>query len=310
MKIIFMGTSEFAVSSLAKLIESGHDVIEVVSQPDKPKGRGKKIIPTPVKTAALNHDIPVYQPLKIKNAEAVTHIHSLKPDVIVVVSYGQIIPPAILDYPRFGCINVHASLLPEFRGAAPVQRALMEGRKVTGVTTMYMDEGLDTGDIIMQNQFTLSEDIDHGQLEAILSEKGADLLIDTLKSLENGSVVRIPQDNEESTYAGMITREDEYINWDDTAVSLHNRIRALCPRPGAYTTIDGMKLKIFKSRVVNTNGNGVIGQVDRLSNEGFVVQTGKGLLEVMEIQKEGKKRMSSRDFLKGFKLEPGIVLGN
>ncbi|MDD2585543.1 MAG: methionyl-tRNA formyltransferase [Syntrophomonadaceae bacterium] len=310
MKIIFMGTSEFAVPSLTKLINSGHNLIEIISQPDRPKGRGKKILPTPVKKVALDYNLPVYQPVKIKHPDAVKHICSLDVDCIVVASYGQIIPAEILNLPRFGCINVHASLLPEFRGAAPIQRAIMAGKKVTGITTMYMDEGLDTGDIIMQKEISIEDDMDHGTLESVLAESGADLLLDTLKALENGSAVRIPQDNSKASYAQMITRDDEIISWSHSAETVHNTIRALCPKPGAYTTIAENKIKIFKSRVVNTNGNGVVGQINSLTSEGFVVQTGAGLLEILEIQKAGKKRMSSSDFLKGFKLEPGTLIGD
>lgn len=310
MKIIYMGTSEFAVPSLIKLIKSGHKLIEVISQPDRPKGRGKKILPTPVKQVALDYNLPVYQPAKIKHPDAINHICSLDVDCIVVASYGQIIPAEILNFPQFGCINVHASLLPEFRGAAPIQRAIMAGKEVTGITTMYMDEGLDTGDIIMQKGISILDDMDHGSLESALAESGADLLLDTLRALENGSAVRVSQDNSKASYAQMITKDDEIINWSHSAVAIHNTIRALCPRPGAYTTIDGNKIKIFNSRVVNTNGNGVVGQIDSLTSEGFVVQTGEGLLEILEIQKAGKKRMSSSDFMKGFKLEPGTLIGD
>ena len=186
----------------------------------------------------------------------------------------------------------------------------MAGKKVTGITTMYMDEGLDTGDIIMQKEISIEDDMDHGTLESVLAESGADLLLDTLKVLENGSAVRIPQDNSKASYAQMITRDDEIISWSHSAETVHNTIRALCPKPGAYTTIAENKIKIFKSRVVNTNGNGVVGQINSLTSEGFVVQTGAGLLEILEIQKAGKKRMSSSDFLKGFKLEPGTLIGD
>lgn len=308
MKIIFMGTSAFAIPSLLA-INSHHQLSAVVSQPDRPKGRGKKLAFTPVKECALANQLAVLQFGDIKKEEAYEQIKALEADLIVVVSYGQIIPQNILEYPSLGCINLHASLLPKYRGAAPIQRALMAGEKLTGITTMFMDEGLDTGDIIKQVKIEISEDMDHGELETILAQKGARLLLDTISDLQKGSYERRIQDDSEATYAGTLKKEDEIIKWSDSAFAIHNRVRALSPLPGAFTMINGSKIKIFKTRVVDTDERCEIGRVCSVGNEGFTVQTGNGILEILEIQKEGKKRMLCRDFLRGFKLNSGDILG-
>ncbi len=308
MNIVYMGTSVFAVPSLQSLIASRHQVVGVISQPDRPRGRGKRISPTPVKEIAQQHGIPVYQPAKIKAPEATQQIRLWQPELIVVVSYGQIIPPEILEYPAAGCINVHASLLPRYRGAAPIQRALMEGEKTSGITTMFMDEGLDTGDIILQLDIPVKDEYDHGQLEAILAEKGALLLEETIDQLENGTAPRIPQQHELASYASRIGPEDEKIDWVQPAESIHNQIRALSPAPGAWISIDTYKTKVFKSRVISNDGSGVISQVVEVGSEGFTVQSGKGIIEILEVQRAGKKRMPARDFLRGCKLQPGTLL--
>ena len=308
MNIVYMGTSVFAVPSLQSLIASRHQVVGVISQPDRPRGRGKRISPTPVKEIAQQHGIPVYQPAKIKAPEATQQIRLWQPELIVVVSYGQIIPPEILEYPAAGCINVHASLLPRYRGAAPIQRALMEGEKTSGITTMFMDEGLDTGDIILQLDIPVKDEYDHGQLEAILAEKGALLLEETIDQLENGTAPRIPQQHELASYASRIGPEDEKIDWVQPAESIHNQIRALSPAPGAWISIDTYKTKVFKSRVISNDRSGVISQVVEVGSEGFTVQSGKGIIEILEVQRAGKKRMPARDFLRGCKLQPGTLL--
>jgi len=303
-----MGTSVFAVPSLQSLITSRHQVVGVVSQPDRPRGRGKRISPTPVKKIAQQHGIPVYQPARIKEPDAIQQIKSWQPELIVVVSYGQIIPPEILEYPAAGCINVHASLLPRYRGAAPIQRALMDGEKISGITTMFMDEGLDTGDIILQLDVPIKDEYDHGQLEAILAEKGALLLGETIDQVENGTAPRIPQNHELASYASRITREDEKIDWSQPAESIHNQIRALSPRPGAWTNLGKYKTKIYKSRVINNDKSGVISQIIEVGSEGFSVQSGKGIIEILEVQREGRKRMPASDFLRGYQLQPGTLL--
>jgi len=309
LKIVFMGTSSFAVPSLKSLIESPYQVVGIISQPDRPKGRGKKLSPPPVKKIAESHNLPVFQPKSIKDIAAVDQVKCWEPDLIIVVSYGQIIPSGILDYPLYGCINVHASLLPKYRGAAPIQRALMAGEKATGITTMFMDEGLDTGDIIMQRPVSIDNMVNHGELETELAEIGAQLLMDTIEALNKKNITRKKQDNQRATYAHMLTREEEGIDWREPAVAVHNKIRAMSPVPGAYFYADGMRVKVYKSRVYEEKGNGVISQVVDYTDDGFIVQTADGLVEILEVQKEGKKRMLSRDFLKGFNLKPGTLLG-
>lgn len=308
MKIVFMGTSDYAVPSMAKIIDSQHNIVGVVTQPDRPQGRGKKEIPSPIKQLALEHQLDIFQPAKIKDEAAMDKIRCWEADLIVVVAYGQIIPREILDSPRLGCINVHASLLPHYRGAAPIQRSIMAGDKVSGVTTMFMNEGLDTGDIVLQMPVEIDEDMDYGELKSILAQVGADLLVDTIAVLASGSRPRRKQDDHRSSYAPKLTREDEKIIWDNEAVVIRNQIRALSPQPGAFTSFNGDKFKIFNCRLMNDAGTGVKGQVTNITKDGFCVQTGQGILEVLEVQKEGKKRISCRDFLKGFKLSKEDVL--
>ncbi|CFX77230.1 Methionyl-tRNA formyltransferase [Syntrophomonas zehnderi OL-4] len=310
MNIIFMGTSDFAVPSLLKLIESPDEILTVVTQPDRPRGRGNKFVPSPVKEVALKYELPLFQPARIKIEESVDRIQSLEADIIVVASYGQIIPPELLDYPRLGCINVHASLLPRYRGAAPIQRAIMAGEEISGVTTMAMDSGLDTGDIILQMPVPIPPEMDHGQYEQLLAVAGADLLMDTLAILKSGSFPRKKQNPFLASYAHMLTREEEEINWQDEAISIHNRIRALSPKPAAYTSFQGKRFKIFKSRTLPDDAPGEPGEIVAIVTDGFIVKSSRGLLEIREVQMEGRKRMPSGDFLKGFKLKVGDILGN
>ncbi len=309
MKVVFMGTSVFAVPSLLKLYQNGYHITGVVSQPDKARGRGKKLSPTPIKETALRLELGIYQTNNIKSDEALAKIQEWDPDIIVVASYGQIIPEPILIYPTYGCINVHASILPEYRGAAPIQRALMAGEDSSGVTIMYMDKGLDTGDILAQLEVPIRDEMDHGALEIILAEKGAKLLIQVLKELEQGSAARKKQDDTQATYAHMLRPEDEIIKWSDPNRKIFNQIRALSPSPGAYTWLDDKKIKIFVSRTIDESAEGQIGQVVRLSKEGFLVKTGDKLLEVLEVQKEGKNRIKAVDFLRGYKVIMGKHLG-
>lgn len=308
MKVVFMGTSEFAVPSLAKLIDSQHSILGVVTQPDRPQGRGKKLVFSPVKTLAARHGLEIYQPLRIKDEYAVDMLRNWEADLIVVAAYGQILPQEILDLPRLGCINIHASLLPHYRGAAPIQRAIMAGDKVSGVTTMFMNAGLDTGDIILQKPVQIDEDMDYGDLEQKMAGEGADLLIDTMAILASGSIPRRKQDGHRSSYAPMLKPEEEKIDWNDRAAAIRNRIRALSPKPAAYTSFNGSRFKIFKCRVVDTEGAGPAGQIIQATQDGFEVQTGAGVLEILEVQREGKKRIPCREFLKGFELLPGDTL--
>ncbi|MEA4924362.1 MAG: methionyl-tRNA formyltransferase [Syntrophomonadaceae bacterium] len=308
MKVVFMGTSEFAVPSLAKLIDSHYEVLGVVTQPDRPQGRGNKVVFSPVKKLAVEHGLEIYQPIKLRNEAAVDMLRNWESDLIVVASYGQILPADILDLPRLGCINVHASLLPHYRGAAPIQRSIMAGDRITGVTTMFMNIGLDTGDIILQKPVAIDEDMDHGELENILAQEGADLLIDTLAVLASGSNPRRKQDDHRSSYAPMMTREEEKIDWNEAAAAIKNRIRALSPQPAAYTSFNGNRFKIYKSRVADPEATGEPGQVTRITPDGFEVQTGRGTLEILDVKREGKKRIACREFLKGFSLAPGDTL--
>lgn len=310
-RIVFCGTSLFAVPSFLRLLESGMNIVGVVTQPDRPQGRSRKIAACPVKESASSRGVPVFQPDKIKSADSISFIKSWEPELIVVVSYGQILPVELLEYPTYGCINVHASLLPEYRGAAPIQRALMDGKKLTGISIMFMNEGLDTGDVILQAPVAISDNICHGELEALMADIGAELLLEAIFRIEKGSVCRKKQDHEKATYAHMISPADEKIDWQQSALSIHNQIRALDPKPGAHTIMEGRKLKLYKSQLADINGkaNQRPGEVVYITDKSFGVQTGEGVLEILEVQKEGKKRMTASDFLRGIKLCTGVILG-
>lgn len=303
-----MGTSTFAVPSLEKLINSRCTIVGVVTQPDRPRGRGKKVLPTPVKEIAIKHNLSIYQPYRIKDSETINYILAWDPDLIVVVSYGQIIPIEILEYPRYGCVNLHASLLPEYRGAAPIQRAIMDGKNVSGITTMFMEEGLDTGDIIMQVPIPIDDNINHGDYENQLANVGAELLLDTIRALECGSMPRRKQDDNKATYAAMISREEEEIDWQNTAIDIHNKIRGLSPNPGAFTMINGTKVKIYSTCIIDEYAVGQVGEVVDINQDGFAVQTKKGILLIKEVQRAGKNRMIAKDFLQGFTLNKGDLL--
>lgn len=308
MRVVFMGTSDFAVPSLARLVDHKYRIVGVVTQPDRPRGRGKKLSFSPIKELSLKLGLEVFQPNRVGDSESVDVLRDWEPDVIVVVAYGQILPVEILDLPRLGCINVHGSLLPHYRGAAPIQRAIMAGDKVTGVTTMFMDAGLDTGDIILQAPLEIGAEMDFGEIHDRLAQAGADLLLDTMAVLTSGSSPRRKQDDQRSSYAHRISREEERIDWNMSAAEINNTVRALSPQPGAYTSLRGQRFKIFRSLVHQQDTGTKAGEIADVTSDGFAVQTGDGILEILEIQKEGKKRISSRDFMKGFSLEPGDVL--
>lgn len=306
-----MGTPDFAVGTLEELIKAGHEIIGVVTQPDKPKGRGKTLMPTPVKEVALKHQIPVYQPKKVREKEFTEALRNLSPDVIVVAAFGQIITKEILEIPRFGCINVHASLLPAYRGAAPIQWAVINGEKESGVTIMQMDEGLDTGDMIDKVVVPLAQDETGGSLFDKLSQAGARLCVKVLKDLEEGKAVREKQPEESTTpYASMISKKMGEINWSQPAGSIEQLIRGLDPWPSAYTKLQGKTLKLWKARVVEEKQEkGRPGEVVQVEKEAFFVQTGEGILKIEELQMEGKKRMDTGAFLRGFQLTCGEILG-
>ncbi|NYE58252.1 methionyl-tRNA formyltransferase [Carboxydothermus ferrireducens] len=299
MRIVYMGTPEFAVKPLAKLI-SHHEVALVVTKPDAAAGRGKKVISSPVKLFAQENHLRVITPLKF-NEEVYREILAVKPEVIVVAAYGKLLPREILNIPPYGCLNIHASLLPFYRGAAPIERCLMAGEKETGITIMYMDEGLDTGDIALQEKVAINQEITGGELREILAEIGADLIIEALKRLREGGLPRVPQDHQLATYAPPLKKEDEIIHWADSAEKIRNQIRALNPVPGAYTVFRGKKIKIWKAKVGEFSGKkpGEIIFADR--KNGFLVATGERGLQILELQPEGGKKMSWESFLNGYR---------
>ncbi|MBP3284564.1 MAG: methionyl-tRNA formyltransferase [Clostridia bacterium] len=301
MRIVFMGTPDFAVPSLERLIADGHEVLAVVTQPDKTQNRGMKLVFSPVKECALKHQIPVFQPEKIRKDEAFwEEYQKMAPDVAVVVAFGQILPERFLNLPKYGCINVHGSLLPNYRGAAPIQWSVINGDKVTGVTTMYMDKGLDTGDMILKTEVEIGDNETAGELYDRLSFIGADTLSRTLVAIEKGEAPREKQP-EEFTYAPMLTKELGKIDWNKTSFEIKSLIRGVNPWPGAYTEIAGKKLKVHKAEISDKKGNsGEILCAD--DKNGLIIATADGALELLEIQPENKKRMNAKDFLRGNKL--------
>lgn len=309
MRIVFMGTPDFAVPSLRALVSHGHEVMGVFTQPDRPAGRGKKLKPSPVKTVAEELNLPIFQPARIKTAEEIQHLRDLSPDCIIVVAYGQLLSKEILDLPLRGCINVHASLLPSYRGAAPIHWAILNGEVCTGVTTMLMDEGLDTGDILLKKELFISEEDTMGEVHNKLADLGGNLLIDTLRELEKGTLIPTPQTGE-SNYAPLLKREHERLNWTRRDVELHHQIRGLNPWPGAFTVFREENLKVWKGSVLppekareteklSQNHNPDSGEITGVLEDGLLVQTGDGILWILEVQPAGKRPMSARDFFNG-----------
>lgn len=315
MKLIFMGTPDFAATILAKLINSGHEIIGVVTQPDKEKGRGHEISFSPVKELAMKHGLPVYQPAKVKETESLEKIKALKPEVIVVAAFGQILPKALLDIPEHGCINVHASLLPKYRGAAPIQYSILDGEEETGITIMYMDVGIDTGDIILQKAIPIDLKETGGSLFDKMAVLGSDLLIEALKDIENGTATRTPQEHEKATHVRMISKEMGLLDFNEPAVKLERQIRGLNPWPSAYTLLDGKTLKLWQADVEEDKltGKGVQeaipGEVIEIHKDAIVVKTGEGNLAIKELQLEGKKRMAADAFLRGYPVPIGTKIG-
>ena len=297
MKIVFMGTPEFAEASLQKLLETDHQIVGVFTQPDKPKGRGYKLVAPPVKELALAHNIPVFQPQKMRDGTALDILQELQPDLIAVVAYGKILPKEILELPRYGCINVHGSLLPKYRGAGPIQWSVINGESVTGVTTMYMGEGLDTGDMILKKETPIGENETYGELHDRLKEIGAQALVETIELIEQGKAPREVQDDSLSSYAPMLDKQIARLDFTKDAQTLHNLIRGLSPWPVAHTTVDGKLLKIH--RAVLADGKGQPGEV--IDSKKFIVACKEGALELLEVQLEGGKRMKGEDFLRGRK---------
>lgn len=303
-----MGTPDFAVASLEEIIRAGHEVVLVVTQPDKPKGRGKALAFPPVKECAVSHGIEVFQPRRIKDDANVEYLKKYKPDIIIVAAFGQILPKSILDLPKYGCVNVHASLLPKYRGAAPIQWAVINGDEVTGVTTMRMDVGLDTGDMIAKREVRIAEDETGGSLFDKLAETGAKLCVETMEMLEKGTAVFTPQNNEESTHTRMITKELGNIDWTKSAVEIERLIRGLNPWPSAYTHLDEKTFKIWKAEVSDETGDYAPGCIVRVAKNELLVQTGEGMLSLKEVQLQGKKRMDIGSFLRGYPVEEGTFL--
>lgn len=306
MRAVFMGTPDFSVPVLRAMVENGIEVAGVVTQPDRPKGRGKGLVSSPVKEEALRYHLPILQPRKIREQEAVDALRAWNPDVIVVVAFGQILTKEVLEIPPMGCINVHASLLPKYRGAAPIQYAVLDGLEVTGVTTMFMDEGLDTGDILLQQIIPLEPKETGGSLFDKMSAVGADLLIQTLRELEAGTLVRKPQTGE-STYVGMIKKSMGEIDWTKSAAEIERLIRGMNPWPSAFTYREGKLLKIWDADVVRSaeKQKGIPGSVIAVRKDEIEVQTGEGSLILREVQPEGKKRMDVGAYLRGYPLKCG-----
>lgn len=308
MKIVYMGTPDFAVPTLESLVKGGHDVIAAVTQPDKPKGRGKAVLMTPVKEKALEYGIPVYQPVKARDPEFVELLKGMEPDAIVVVAFGQLLPKEILDIPKYGCVNVHASLLPKYRGAAPIQWAVIDGEEKSGVTTMLMDEGLDTGDMLEKVEYVLDAKETGGSLFDKLSTMGGELILSTLEKLENGTITRTPQGETTTSYAKMLKKSMGEIDWTMDAVKIERLIRGLNPWPSAYSTLKGKTVKIWAAEVVEGETTGNPGRVT-VTKDKLLVETGKDILSVTELQLEGKKRMDTAAFLRGFAVEDQSFFG-
>lgn len=310
MRVVFMGTPDFATSTLEELIKAGHEIVGVVTQPDKPKGRGKTMMPTPVKEVALKYDLPVYQPRRVREPEVVETLRQMNPEIIVVAAFGQIITKEILEMPKYGCVCVHASLLPAYRGAAPIQWAVINGEKESGVTIMQIDEGIDTGDMIDKVIVPIEKDETGGSLFEKLSVAGAELCVKVLKDLEEGTAVKIKQPEESTTpYASMIDKKMGEIDWKKPAKEIEQLIRGLNPWPSAYTKMNGKTLKLWSAEVFEEVSERKPGQIAKVTKDSICVQTGKGLLKICELQLEGKKRMETGAFLRGYILEEGELLG-
>ena len=311
LKILFMGTPDFAEACLKALVENGRNVVGVITQPDKQKGRGMQVQYCNVKRYALEKSLPVYQPETLKDEAILPLLKELCPDVIVVVAYGKILPEYVLEFPEYGCINVHGSLLPEYRGAAPIQRAVIDGKRVTGVTTMYMDKGLDTGDMLLKREYEIGENINTGKAFDDLANIGAELLLETLDGLEKGTVTPEKQDGSKATYAEKILKSECAVSFDETAQTVHNKIRGLYPFPGAFCYHDGKMLKLCESRIYKENApEGKAGEVVGLSKEGILVKCSDGAVLLTMVKPEGKGIMNAIDLINGRKIAVGDILSS
>lgn len=310
MRAIFMGTPDIAAEVLRSLVASKHEIIAVVTQPDRPKGRGKEVMKTPVKEVAEEHGIPVLQPEKVKAPDSVAALKALQPDIILVAAFGQILSKEVLELPRYGCINVHASLLPEYRGAAPIQWCILDGKEKTGITIMRMDEGLDTGDMILVKEIAIEQEETGGSLHDKLAAAGGPLLLEAMEQIEQNTAVYTKQDDSKFTYAKMLKKEMGKLDFNRSAEELERTIRGLNPWPSAYTFWNGKTLKLWKAEVCYDKFDACpTGTVVSVEAGKLWIMTGKGILRVTELQTEGKRRMTTEEFLRGYKLEPGTVLG-
>lgn len=308
MRIIFMGTPDFSVGTLEALVEAGHDVCLVVTQPDKPKGRGKEMQFTPVKEAAVKHGIPVFQPRRVREPECVEELRKYNADVCVVIAFGQILPKEILELTPYGCMNVHASLLPAYRGAAPIQWALISGEKVTGITTMQMDEGLDTGDMLLKVEVPITNEDTGETLHDKMAEAGAKLAVETLAQMEKGLLKPEKQGETTTPYAKMLKKEMGNIDWTKPADEIERLVRGMNSWPSAYTKWENKVMKIWRAAVEEEDTQAAPGTIVNVTKDDFAVQTGKGLLVVKELQIPGKKRMDAGAFLRGYQIAEGTVL--
>ena len=309
MRLIFMGTPDFSASILKKIIQAGHEVLAVVTQPDKEKGRGKEMSFPPVKELALEYGLTVYQPVKVRNPEFVQLVRDMEPEVIVVAAFGQLLPKELLEIPPYGCINVHASLLPKYRGAAPIQYAIINGEAETGVTIMYMDVKLDTGDMILKRSIPIAKEETGGSLHNKLADLGAELMVEVLEQLKNGSSVRTPQEDSEATLVKILDKNMGNINFSASAIAIERLIRGLNPWPTAFTKLDGKTLKLWRAEVEELEFSAEPGEVLQVRRDALVVATGEKALVIKELQLEGKKRMTAEAFLRGYPVPVGKKLG-
>lgn len=308
MKIVFMGTPDFAVPSLTKLVEK-HEVCAVLTQPDKPKGRGKKLAYSPVKEEALKYNIPIYQPIKLKDDILVVEkIKELNPDFIIVVAFGQILTKEVLDIPKYGCINLHASILPMYRGAAPLNWAIIKGEKISGNTTMLMDVGLDTGDMLLKEEVEIHDNMTSGELHDILMDSGANLLLNTIDGLANKSIKPLKQQGE-TFYAKMLDKELAHINWNDDANDIHNLVRGLNPWPIAYSEYKGERMKLYKTKVLCEESLKTPGTILDISKDGIKVACGKNIIVIEKVQFPNGKPLTIEQYINGHSIEKGLILG-
>lgn len=308
MKIVFMGTPEFAVPSLDALYNSGHEISLVITQKDKPKGRGKKVLPTPVKERALELGLEVYQPDSVNSQESINRLKEIDPDCIVVVAFGQILKKEVLSLPKYGCLNVHASLLPKYRGAAPINWVIINGEKKTGITIMEMNEGLDTGDILKTKEILIEEDDDSSSLSDKLSKLGSELIVEVIDDISKGNITKIPQNHELSTYAPILSKKMGRINWNSNGENIINLIRGLKPWPLAYTSYKGENVKIHKARNVEKFSEKANGTVVKVSPDGIFVNCNDSCIVIEELQFPGKKKLYVSEYLRGNEFEEGVVL--